>query len=300
MFRSPLAALLLLSLIWGGSYYFIKVLIQDFGPWTIVWFRSTVGLGVITVIMLFIRHPFAWKQMPWLPLAAVALVNMAIPWAIIGFSETRIASNLASILNATTPLCSLLLGILFFGTVSQRVQWVGMGTALTGVIVLLSFQLDSGLPSDMIGTLGMLAASIFYGLGSQLSKRFLQSLSAYQSALGTLFFAMLGSGIVALTTEEISIKQLTTPEHAASLIGLGAFGSGVAYILFYWIVSKGGAEYATMVTYLLPFSSLVWGWTMLNESIGWNLIVGLLLILSGIYIAGRRKLRTEKSLKLST
>ena len=296
MNRSLLAALLLLSLIWGGSYYFIKVLIQDFGPWTIVWFRSSLSLVVIMAIMLVTRQPFAWKQMPWLSLAIVAVVNMAIPWAIIGFSETRIPSNLASILNATTPLFTLLLGIFFFGTVSHRMQWVGMGSALAGVIILLSFQLGSGLQSDVIGTFGMIAASLFYGLGSQLSKRYLQSLSAYHSALGTLFFVMLSSGSIALTTEEIPLRLLALPQHAAALIGLGVFGSGVAYILFYWIVKKGGPEYATMVTYLLPVSSLVWGWSMLQESIRWNLLVGLTLILYGVYIAGRRKLHTEKSI----
>jgi drug/metabolite transporter (DMT)-like permease len=102
MQRSLFIALFLLSLIWGGSYYFIKVLIDDFGPWTVVFLRSALGLVVITAVMMIMRKPFQFRNMPWLSVSIMALVNTCIPWAIIGFSETRLTSSMASMLNATT------------------------------------------------------------------------------------------------------------------------------------------------------------------------------------------------------
>ncbi|RUS43953.1 DMT family transporter [Cohnella sp. AR92] len=285
MNRALLPALLLLSLIWGGSYYFIKVLVHDFGPWTIVFLRSALGLAAIALIMGLTRQPLPWRRMPWLYLGTTALVNMAIPWAIIGYCETRIMSSLASILNATTPLFSLLLGILFFGGKSRRPQAIGLTAAMAGVVVLLGYQ--GGSSFDALGTIGMLIASLFYGLGSQLTRRWLSPLTAYQSAFGTLFFAMLGSGGAAFATESLSLSPLTVPANAAALAGLGIGGSGIAYILFYWIVKRGGPVYATMVTYLIPVSSLAWGSLLLQEEIRWNMILGLGLILGGVYMAGR-------------
>ncbi|MCM3781897.1 DMT family transporter [Neobacillus mesonae] len=129
MNRLPYVALLLLSMIWGSSYYFIKVLVEDFGAWTIVFLRSGLGLVVITAIMLATRRPLGFRTMPWIFMMIVAFTNTMIPWVIIGFSEIRISSSLASMLNATTPLFSLMLGIAFFGTRSNRMQWIGMGTA---------------------------------------------------------------------------------------------------------------------------------------------------------------------------
>ncbi|MGD8189704.1 DMT family transporter [Brevibacillus ginsengisoli] len=289
MSRSLFLVLLLLSLIWAGSYSFIKVLVQDFGPWTIVFLRSALGLVVITTVMIVMKKPFQFKNMPWISVGIMALINTCIPWAIIGFCEMRLDSSMASILNATTPLWSLILGVTFWGAVTHRLQWIGMVTAIIGLVVLLSRNLTSMDSFDSLGFIGMIAASFFYGLGSQLSKRLLNTLSTYQVTFGTLFFSMLGSGSIAFSMETIPYSQLIVPLNMSVLVGLGIFGSGFAYMLFYWIVQKGGPTIATMVTYLLPVFSFVWGYTLLGEKLHWSMIVGLVLILTGVFLAGRKK-----------
>ncbi|MGE5701783.1 MAG: DMT family transporter [Clostridia bacterium] len=289
MSRSLFVVLFVLSLIWAGSYYFIKVLLQDFGPWTIVFLRSALGLAVITTVMIVRKKSFGFKNMPWVSMAIMAFINTCIPWAIIGFSEMRLDSSMASVLNATTPLWSLMLGVVFWRAVTHRLQWIGMGTAIIGLVVLLSQNLTSMNSVDRLGFIGMIVASFFYGLGSQLSKRLLDILSTYQVTFGTLLFSMLGSGSIAFSLETIPYSQLIVPSNMAVLAGLGIFGSGFAYILFYWIVQKGGPAIATMVTYILPVFSLVWGYTLLDESIHWSMIVGLALILTGVFLAGRKK-----------
>lgn len=291
MARSLYVALILLSLIWGGSFYFIKVLLQDFGPWTIAFLRSSLGLVTIVVIMLILRKPFEFRKIPWVSMAAVALINTSIPWAIIGFSETRLTSGMASVLNATTPMWTMIVGIVVFRAVSTRLQWIGMGIAMAGLIVLLDVNPTSFISVDLIGFVCMMSATLCYGIGSQLSKRKLTGLSMYQITFGTLFSGMIGSGIIAFAVEPISLSAVVKPENLGVLTGLGVFGSGVAYILFYYMIQKGSAEFATMVTYIVPASAVIWGYTLLDEELHWSLLTGLALILGGVFLASR----TQKS-----
>ncbi|MFX3635959.1 MAG: DMT family transporter [Candidatus Pristimantibacillus sp.] len=292
--RSLFLALFLLSLIWGGSYFFIKILLHDFGPWTIAFLRSSFGLATIALIMLLLRKPFEFRKIPWVSMAIMALINTAIPWAIIGLSETRITSSMASVLNATTPLWTMVIGVTFFRTVTYRLQWLGMGVAAIGLVTLLGLNTVSVTSVDPLGFIGMIVASLCYAIGSQLSKRLLNGLSMYQITYGTLLCAMLGSGIFAFASEQIPFSQLSSPSNLAAITGLGIFGSGIAYILFYFIVQKGSPEFATMVTYLLPASAIVWGYTMLNEEIHWNLLMGLAFILGGVFLAGRSNSKKTK------
>ncbi|MFB5759467.1 DMT family transporter [Paenibacillus medicaginis] len=287
MSRSLYAALILLSLIWGGSFLFIKVLLQhDLGPWAIASVRSLFGLIFILLVMLVLRKPFSLKQVPWGGAVVVSLVNMALPWGLIAFSETRLTSSMASVLNATTPIWAMLVGLLFFRASFTRMQWTGMLVAFAGIIVLLDINPVTIISVDPVGFACMLAATLCYGIGTQLSRRLLGGLSMYQMTFATLAGAAAGSGLVAVFTEQA--PDLTEPAVLGSFIGLGVLGSGVAYILFNYMVMKGSPEFATSVTYLVPASAMVWGYTLLGEHIGWNLLAGLVLILGGVFVANRK------------
>ncbi|MCD9022129.1 DMT family transporter [Cohnella silvisoli] len=286
--RLVYVALIMLSLIWGGSFYFIKMLLHDFGPWTIAFLRSGCGLIIVVLIMLALRKPFGFRVIPWFPMIAMALINTAIPWSLIAFSETHLSSSMASILNATTPVWTIVIGIVLFRHGSTRNQWWGIAVASVGLIVLLGLRPGSPLSVDKIGLVCMLCATFCYAIGSQLSKRLLMGYSMYQISFGTLLTSMVGSGGMAFATESFSISDLFPATNVPMLIGLGAFGSGFAYILFYYMVQKGSAEFATMVTYLVPSTALIWGYALLNEEIKWNMLAGLFIILGGVFLAGRK------------
>lgn len=236
--RSLYFALILLSLIWGGSFFFIKILLPDFGPWTVAFLRSTFGLATITGVMLVLRKPFGFRAIPWVAMIIMALVNTAIPWALIGFSETRLTSSLASVLNATTPLWTLVVGVVFFRVATTRMQWAGMGIAFLGLLVLVGVSPTALASVDLLGFSCMLAATLCYAVGTHLSKRLSGGLSMYQVTFGTLISAMAGSGLMALTLERDSLAPLASLPTLGAVIGLGVFGSGVAYILFYFMVQK--------------------------------------------------------------
>ncbi|WP_308637542.1 DMT family transporter [Paenibacillus silvisoli] len=291
------AALLLLSLIWGGSFYFIKILLHDFGPWSIAFLRSSFGLVVVLLIMLIFKRPFGFRAIPWPAMFIMAMINTALPWALIGFSEQHLTSSMASILNATTPVWTIIVGILFFRGKSNGMQWVGIGVATIGLLILLGVRPGALLSINGIGLLGMMTSTFCYAVGSQLSKRLsLRGCSMYQITYGTLLSSTIFSGVLAFSTESITWPHLSSMDNVPNMIGLGMFGSGFAYILFYYMVEKGSAEFASMVTYLVPSTALIWGAVLLNETIHWNMLVGLVVILLGVFVASRKP-RTAASLE---
>ncbi len=293
MRRSLFVSLILLSLIWGGSFFFIKILLQHFGPSSIAFLRSGFGILTILVIMLALKKPFSLRQIPWKPMLVVGLFNTAVPWSLIGFSETRLTSSMASVLNATTPLWTMIVGLLFFSVKANRHQWLGMALGFCGILVLLDINPRSLISADLTGFLAMLAATLLYGVASQVSKKYLNRLTMYQTALGTLLVGFLGSGIAAFGHEGISFAPFATDRTVIlALLGLGTLGSGVAYILFYYLIQAGSAEFASMVTYLVPATAILWGSFLLHEPIKWTLIAGLGLILSGVFLSGRKRKST--------
>ncbi|MGD8192256.1 DMT family transporter [Brevibacillus ginsengisoli] len=287
--RGMYLALGLLSLIWGGSFFFIKVLLSHFGPWSIAFLRSGFGVLTILTIMFFMKQNFHFKRIPWKPMLIVGLFNTAIPWSLIAFSETRVTSSMASVLNATTPLWTMIIGVLFFSVKANRNQWLGMITGFAGILVLLDINPARIVSVDMVGFIAMLVATLCYGISSQVSKKYLVGLTMFQSALGTLLVCSVGSGIVAFSYEHISFVPFATDSTVwLALLGLGVLGSGVAYILFYHLIQAGSPEFASMVTYLVPGTAILWGFLILHETIHWTLLAGLVLILSGVFVAGRK------------
>ncbi|WP_078410336.1 DMT family transporter [Priestia abyssalis] len=290
------AVLMILSLIWGGSFYFIKVLLNAFEPWTITFFRCLFGLVTIIIIMMILKIPFKAGKFPLKSMIAVSLFNTAIPWMFIAYSEQQISSGLASILNATTPIWTILVGLIFFKAATTKQQWIGILVAFIGLIILLNVDTGSMMEGNLQAFGAMMLAAISYAFASQISKHGLGDLSVYHIALGTLLGGMMGSGIMAFLFEEVSVLPLANKEILRSLIGIGVFGSGIANILFYYLIKHGKPETAEMVTYLIPASALIWGALLLDEHITVRLITGLLFILAGILVSeSKLSLKKQKT-----
>jgi drug/metabolite transporter (DMT)-like permease len=294
--------LALLGLMWGGSFYFIKILLQDFGPWEVTFFRS--ALGALTLIVLIAAVP-AWRaglsrRTPWLTIALIGLLNACIPWALIAFSEMRISSITASITNATTPLWTLIAGIVLFGLRPLRSQWIGLAAGFVGVVILIRPTDASFLNGDALGIAGMLSATLCYGISSQLMQHRLRGVSAYVMSLVTLAAGALLSGGMSLAYGPVQWGAILDRETLPALIGLGVFGSGVSYVLFYTIIKKAGAEFATLVTYLLPPSAMMWGYFLLDEEITLFSLLGLIFILFGVFLSGgKQRADAEESVRPS-
>ncbi|MGD9677663.1 MAG: DMT family transporter [Vulcanibacillus sp.] len=283
-------ALLSLSLIWGASFLFIKVLLDYFTPFGIVFYRSLFGVVTIFIIMLILKKPLIPEKLPWVIIIIAGILNCFIPWSLFGLSETLISSSMASILNATTPIWTLMMGIFFFSTKSTFVQWMGIIIGFIGIIVMSGIDIRQLSIDNTYGFIAASLAPVFYGFSTQLINRFLKVLTNYQTSFYILLVTAISSGIAVGLTSSFNFNYfITDPSILISIIGLGCFGSGIAFIIYFYLVYKKGAEYASLVTYLVPASAILWGMTILSENINRSMIIGLLLILFGVYLSGRNK-----------
>ncbi|MCM3720329.1 DMT family transporter [Fictibacillus phosphorivorans] len=288
------SALIVLSLIWGMSFLFIKVLLDVFDPWQIVFIRCVMGILTIIPLFLISRQKVNWSELPFKSLILVGFLNAGLPWGLIAWSETFLDSGYTAILNATTPIWTAMMGVLFFSIKLHGKQWIGVLVGFIGIVFLMDAD-TPGLTREqlVLGFVLMLTATCCYGYSSQFAKKNLQETTVWITALTTLFTGSVLSGLIMSFTGGWHL-----PDHALegnvilSLVGLGMFGSGLAYLLYYYMISAGSAEFATLVTYLVPVSAVVWGSVLLNEKIPSIAYVGLFLIFFGVYLTGRKKRHT--------
>jgi drug/metabolite transporter (DMT)-like permease len=290
--------LLLLSMIWGGSFFFIKNLLSSFSPMEIAFLRSTFGLVSLLAIMIAAKKPLNFFKLPWVMLFIVGVLNSAIPWSLIAYSEKSITSSIASIFNATTPFWTVLIGVSLFRISLSMIQWLGILLGFIGIGVLVDLDWTNLNLAHLTGYGSILLATFCYGLSANLSKQYLHQLSVYQQSFGVLFSGAITSLGYLIYSGLPAVETVFRLDNILYLIGLGVFGSGVAYILFYILIQKGSAEFATLVTYMVPATAIFWGVVLLDESITTNSIIGLVLILCGVFISGIKKKQVrEENLK---
>ncbi|MEH7122274.1 DMT family transporter [Bacillus sp. JJ1532] len=287
------SALAILSIIWGTSFLFVKLLLEDLGPAGVVFGRCLFGFLILAIFTLVKREKIQYKELPLTKLFLVGLLNNALPWLLISMGQTKISSSLASVINATTPIWTLLIGSLFFSTVLRKKQWIGIILGFIGIFIISDLKSGDFLSGHFSGILFLLGATICYGAGTQLTKKNLGQVSTLHISLFTLFFAALISFFVMLVSSPESIVAFTEWHVIFSMLGLGSLGSGVAYLIYYYLIKNGGPEFASLVTYLVPGSAILWGAFILGESIHYSMIVGLLIIFLGVYITSTKEKQKE-------
>lgn len=281
------SALILLSLIWGTSFLFMKILLFELAPAAIVFGRCLFGTIMLFLIVLMSKEKMHVKQVPWLKLFFVALFNNALPWLLICSSETKISSGLASSINATTPVWTLIIGFFFFSSLLKKNQWMGILIGFFGIYILSEIKAGDILNGSTLGILLMSGAAISYGIGGHLSKKNLKDLSVLQISFFTLAISTVISFFVMVAFVPHSFRVFHHINLILPFVGLGSLGSGVAYLLYYFLVKRGSAEFASMVTYIVPVSAIIWGSVILKESIHLSMLLGLIIILLGVYISSK-------------
>lgn len=287
-------ALIALSLIWGTSFLFIKLLLEDMGPSAVVFGRSLFGALLLGAIIVIQKKRLNLKNVPWKSVFFVALLNNVIPWSLISLSETMISSSLASIINATTPIWTILIGFFFFSSTLGIKQWAGISIGFLGIFILSDIRLDDLINGSTLGVFLMSSATFCYGYASHLTKKYLKALSVMEISFLTLVLSSLMSFGIVLVSEPESLTLFTNGLVLLRFVGLGAFGSGIAYLLYYFLVQKGSPEFASLVTYLVPVSAVIWGAVLLEESIHLYMLIGLSIIFVGVYVASFKTKSVKK------
>jgi drug/metabolite transporter (DMT)-like permease len=287
--RRPLFAFLLLSLVWGSSFLFIKIAVQDLSPLTLVSLRLGLGLLLLAPLLAWRRVPLPRMGRTWFDLSFAGLFGAALPFTLISWGEQRIDSGLASLLTSTTPLFAVLLADFW-----QHDRPVTPGTiaglvgGFLGILVLMSKEiLDGVVLSGMAGQLATIAAAGCYAVSSTYVRKRLRHLPPLVTAFGQLLFATLFASLGVLVLERPAMVGISDLIRSASgpvllsVVWLGLLGSGLAYVLYNTILKEWGATRATMVTYLIPVVGLLLGVLVLDETLSWRLVAGGLLTIGG-------------------
>lgn len=290
-------ALITLSLIWGTSFLFIKLLVEQIGPWGVVFGRCLFGTIILLLIIAFRKEWKGFNRLPIKMIILVSLLNNAIPWFLIALSETKISSSYASLINATTPIWTLIIGFIFFRNKLKGFQWIGILLGFVGIVLLSGVNFTNLKEQSIIGLFTMICATICYGFATHLSKKYLSSVSITMISASTLLVSAIISFIIVLFTNQSFFMNILEPTVFFGLIGLGVFGSGIAYLLYYYCIQKGSPEFASLVTYLVPISAMIWGALILNEEIHLTMVSGFLLILCGVYISSKKN--KDKKIEIS-
>jgi drug/metabolite transporter (DMT)-like permease len=284
MNQRSLSQLVLLALIWGSSFMFIKIAVRDLNPATLVLGRTglaAVALGVVVLVSLGRGATAAELRAHWRGLLAVGLLNTAVPFWLLSWGETRIDSGLASIIQASVPIFNALLAYGFFH--EQRVtrrRLAGVAIGFVGVALLVGAQPEA----KILGVFAVVGMATCYAAGGLLAKQHLGEVRPQVVAFGTTAVAAL-----AVTPAGIAFAPHRVPHWKtfAAVAVLGLVATAFAYLLFFTINAEAGAAYASLVTYLVPPIALAYGALFLDERVGVAALAGLALILGGVGLGTR-------------
>lgn len=275
--------LLLLSSLWGLSFIFMRVASPEFGPVPLVLVRMGVGAALLVPLLLSVRYLRLVRENAG-RLFLLGLINHVLPFSLLALATTRLEAGFTSLINATTPIFTALLGALFFTTPIQRQQYLGLAMALFGVYVLSADRLDFALGGDGWFILAVLGATFCYGVASNYSKTYLvhlpvRVLAAGSTAMSALILLVPGL----LLWPEAPISGLAW----ANGLALAVLSTTVAFLLYFGLIASAGATATSTVTFLVPVSALVWGYLLLGERLSLQILAGMAITLAGTAIATR-------------
>ncbi|MEV6630079.1 DMT family transporter [Actinoplanes sp. NPDC051470] len=291
MSRSSLARLALLALLWGSGFLWIKLALRGFTPTQIVLVRLTLGALVLAPIALARGMRFPTGRMTWVHLFVAALVANAIPYTLFGIGERTVGSNVAGVINATTPLWTVL--VAFLAGTDRSVSWrrgIGLALGFAGTVLIFT-PWESANEIASWGGVAILAASASYGVSYVYMSKFLTNkgipsimLSASQLAAGAVLMLLV-----------LPFGGLVAPhwrfDAIGSLVILGIFGTGLAYVLNYRLIADEGPTVASTTTYLLPLVAVALGALVVHEKVTLPMIAGMIVVLGGVALVQRRTSR---------
>jgi drug/metabolite transporter (DMT)-like permease len=280
--------LILLSVVWGGSFFFAKIAIAELPPLTIVLARVVIAAAALHLLLLAMGQRMPGEVSLWRDFLLMGLLNNAIPFSLIFWGQKEIASGLASILNATTPLFTVLVANAF--TADEKAtpaKLCGVGLGIAGVALMIGLDLTSGFGSHLWSELAVLAAALSYAFAGVFGRRF-RGRPPLVVAAGQLT----GSSILILPLALLIDRPWALPMPSTgtwtALIGLALLSTALAYVIFFRILARAGATNLLLVTFLIPVSALLLGVAFLAERVTAHQLLGMLLIGLGLAVIDGR------------
>lgn len=279
--------LILLSVLWGGSYLFAGIAVRELPVATIVLARVALAALALVPIALLVGYRLPSTPRGWLPFAGMALLNNLIPMSLIVTGQTMITSGLASVINATTPLFGLLVAWALVGERLAANKVVGVLIGIAGVAVLMAPALEAGATASVLGILCSLGAALSYGFSGLWGRRF-KDTPPMVTAASQLVCSSVMLAPIALAIDRPWLLAMPSPFTITALLALALASTAFAYIIFFRIMAVSGSNNVMLVTLLIPVSGIWLGHVVLSEPIVARQIVGAIVIaVSLLVIDGR-------------
>ena len=277
--------LFVLAALWGPSFLFIKIAVHEIPPLTMV-----VGRVGIAALILIIILRLQGRRLPklgpvWIHFAVMGLVQNALPFTLFNWGEQYIDSALAAISNGATPLFTILFAHIFVS--DDRItpgKMVGVLVGFGGLIVLIAPSLTGGMEATSWGLIAVVVASISYGVAMVYSRLNLRGMPPLVAPTAQLTVATLYMIPLSLLIERPYTLPMPSLAAAGSLFVLAAFGTALAFVIYYRLIEQANASFVSMVTYVIPVFGVFLGVVVLNETLTWNAYVGCALILAGVMV----------------
>ena len=283
----------LLALIWGGAFFFIGVAVRHVAPLTYVWLRLTIGAAGLWAWLVIKRERLTLPRQVWGSIVLLAILNNALPFALFGWSQTHIASGLASILNATTPIWGVVVAHVL--TRDERLtprKLAGVLLGFGGVAVMIGPSLLSSLGSSGLAELACVTASLSYALAAVWARRFKRlGISPLSVTTGQLTAGALVMLPVSLIVDQPWTEAMPPLSAWAAISALALLCTAFGYVLYFRLIDRAGATNALLVTLLVPPVAIVLGGLFLGERLAARDFAGLALIALGLGAIDGRVLR---------
>lgn len=280
MGRLEWALLLILSLLWGASFFFYKLLVT-LGPLTVVLGRMGFAALAMNLILL-VRGGRLPALKDWSPFFVMAALGNVFPFAMFAFSERHITSGLASIINATTPIFTLI--VAHFWTHNEKLAWnkaLGVVLGLIGVTIVIGPSALDDLGSGLLGELACLAASISYGFAGVYGRRF-AGLSLFSIVTAQMTAATILVAPLAAVFEHPWTLPMPNTTVWGALLGIALLSTVLAYFIYFHILAKAGATNISLVTLLVPVSAVFLGMVFLGENLSAGAVTGMIVMALGL------------------
>jgi len=273
-----------LGLIWSSSFLWIKIGVREIGPMALVAFRML--FGAITAVAIGAIQKVEWPRdlRTWGIFAVLGPTSLAIPVFLISWGEKTIDSAVASILNATVPLFTIVIAnFLLHDDKMTPQKTIGLLVGFAGVVVLLSEDLLASANNSVIGQVAVIVASVFYAGSAVYARKLTQHVAGVARGAMPVVTAAVCMFIVGPIAEKPFLVP-STPLAWTAVLWLGVLGSGLAFLIFYYLIHEIGPTRATMVTYIFPVGGVILGVIFLNEHLSWQLLAGTVLIIASLAV----------------
>jgi drug/metabolite transporter (DMT)-like permease len=288
MRKSWLPAYLALGLVWGCSFIFIKLGLEFLTPFGVAFVRCALGAIALLIVVKLKKISLPKDKSTWSKLWVVAMLLNVVPGILFAYAELHVTSVLAGIINATTPLATLIVMLIAFREEKLKAEQI-YGLLLGGLGVMVVFGIWQGIGDNQLtGLIALLVAVTCYGVSFPYSKRNIIPLGLKPEAAATTQLIMAAITLLPLYLYDGISNDYYRPANIFAMLALGILGSGFAYIWNFSIIAAAGSSIASSVTYLTPVVAVFVGWLFLGEVIVWHEPVGALLVILGAAISQGR------------